>query len=315
MPDKTTPKFELLVDGSSMGAEVTKRLIAISVRQDLKMSDAIEVRMSNDDLAFTETDTFAEGKKLSIKLGYMDTDLVLVGTGVIARRDCEFPERGPSIVSVVAYDSEFKLKQGTKTRTFLDVKDSDVVSQLVSDAGLTADVDATTVTYPYLFQVAQTDLAFIRERAFRLGYVVMVDRENAKLSFKKPATSDAALVKLTWGLDLLHFRPRFSTSDQVSKVKVQGWDMKSKSSVNGEAQKSDLHSDMSGKVTGASRAESIYGERTVQYTPGVTTADEANQIAKAYLNQLLHTYAEGQGSCQGANKIAPGVVVEIAGVG
>jgi phage protein D len=305
------------VDGAPVPPEALQGLIALSCRQDLSMADTVEVRLSNKDLRWTEGDTFAEGKKLSVKLGYVETDIQVVATGEIVRRECEFPERGPAVITIVALDKEFRLKHGKKNRTFKDQKDSDVVKKLAGEAGLSADVEDTQVTHKYLFQANQTNLEFIKERARRLGYVVQIDREGAKLSFKKPKTGDAKVQMLKWGVDLLSYRPRYSLDEMFAEVKVRAWDMTQKKEIKAQATPSgDVINKMGLSRLGSDLAKKSSGKIEVLYpeTP-VFTQDEATQMAKSYANSLLHNYAEGEASSQGSNKIVPGSVVEIEGCG
>lgn len=315
MTVKLTPKYELLVDGAAVDPAVVEKVLTISVRQDLALADMVEVRLSNDDLFVSDGDVFTEGKELTVKLGYVETNLVTVATGTITRRECEFPRRGPAIATVVAYDKRFVLKHGHKTRAWKDVKDSDAVQAIASEAGLSADVDTTPVKHDYIFQPAQTDLAFVSERACLLGWVVRLDRENKKLAFKKPTRGNAAGVKLSWGENLFSFRPRFSTNEQLSEVTVRGWDMKAKKEVKGTATASDLDAKMGTGTTGTARAQSRYGSRSVLVTAAVATEDEAKAMANAYINHAFHSFARGHGWSQGENALAPGAVIEIDGVG
>lgn len=317
MPDRNTPKYELSVEGSPIPPEALESVIAITCRQDLTMADTVEVKLSNGDLHWTEGDLFAEGKKLSVKLGYNETDIQLIATGEIVRRECEFPERGPAVLNVVALDKEFRLKHGKKSRSFKDVKDSDVVSQLCGDAGLSADVDDTQVTHKYLFQVNQTNLEFIRERARRLGYIVQVDRENAKLAFKKPKVGDPKVVTLTWGRDLLMFRPRFSIDEQGVETSVRAYDLTQKKAIVAKsAPKKAVSSMMGVSRLGDDLARKKFAKRDVLYPQmPVISTQEAQQMADAYQNAILQRYVQGEGSCLGTNTLVPGVVIEVAGCG
>ena len=51
--------------------------------------------------------------------------------------------------------------------------DSDIARRVAEGLGLTADVGHER-TYPYVAQCNQTDLEFLRERAQRIGYEVIV---------------------------------------------------------------------------------------------------------------------------------------------
>lgn len=317
MAPKLTPKYELTIDGSPAPAEVVQSLISITVRLDAELSDAIEVRLRNEDLEWSDGDTLAEGTKVSVKLGYVESDAFdTLASGTVVRRECEFPERGGSTITVVAYDSKQQLKQGKKSKTWTNVKHSDVVSQLCQANGLEAEVDDTQDTVPYLFQIAQTDLAFIRQLASFNGFEVHVDEKGTKLSFKKPTTGDSSDATLTWGEDLLSFRPRFSIHGQLQATTVRGWDPAQKQAVVGKATTSDLQSAMSSLHVGADLAKQDLGERDHGITTRpATSTDEATAMARAAINSAMQNFAEAEGSCQGNPKLSPGCVLDIENVG
>lgn len=314
--NKLTPKFELLVAGSAADPALLESIILIRVQQHLELADSIELRLSNDSLEWTEGDMLKEGVELTIKLGYEETDLVAVAKGEIVRRDCEFPERGPAVVTVVAYDREHRLKRGVYNRVFNDMKVSEVVSQMASDAGLTADVQDTSVQHPFIFQCVQNDLAFIREQAMLHGFVVDIDRENAKLSFKPADTGQSSIATLKWGDNLLAFSYRSSTDEQVTKVTVRGWDMVAKESVDGSADKAKAQFVMGASDLGTDLAKKVYGDREVLFANlPVTSAAEAQAQADARMNAFTMRYCQGEASCQGTPEIDAGSVVTVDGCG
>lgn len=348
-PEKLTPTFELLVDGSPADAAIVESIITVRVAQHLEQADTIEVRLSNNDLAWTDGETFVEGTKLGIKLGYLETGTEQICEGEIVRRDCVFPGRGagvdrftpkpgggfahqshvianapgPAVVTLVAIDREHRLKRGVHNRTFVDMKDSEIVSKLAGEAGLSADVEDSKVKHRYVFQSAQTNLSFIRERAMLLNFQVDVDLKNSKISFKsvhKNATAPGPdKGTYTWGENLLSFSPRLSTEQQVSKVVVKGWSMEQKAGLMGSSAVDKVAYTMgsdSDFTKGAKVAEKTYKSREVLYTRRpVHEQAEAEAMAIAYLNRLGMTYAEGQASFAGDPSVDAGTCVTIDGVG
>lgn len=318
-----TPKIELLIDGSPADAAIVESIMSVRVHQHLEFADAIEVKLSNDDLAWTDGEALTEGKKLAVKMGYMETEAVQVCAGEIVRRDCEFPTYGPSVVTVVALDREHRLKRGRLSRTFVDMKDSEIVAQIAGDAGLTADVEDSKVKHRYVFQCAQTNLSFIRERAMLLNYEVDVDRENKTISFKskcKPSESFSEDAKgdLHWGENLLRFSPRISTEQQVSKVVVKGWSMEKKETIEGTASSTDIGYKMggSGFALGSKVATDHYGAREVLYEHRpMHEQAEADGMAKAFLNKLSMSYTEGEAVVMGDPSIEAGKSLSVSGVG
>ena len=76
-----------------------------------------------------------------------------------------FPEGQSPEIRVLAEDRFQDLRMTRRTRTFSDVTDSDVITQIANDHGLSPSVSVNGPTYKVLAQVNQSDLAFVRERA------------------------------------------------------------------------------------------------------------------------------------------------------
>ncbi|MBL4847710.1 MAG: phage late control D family protein [Planctomycetes bacterium] len=315
MASEHTPKFELLVNGAAAPSALVESVITLRAHQDLDMSDCLELRLSNPSLDWTESDALAEGTTIKVKLGYEETSIGLAFQGTIVRRDCQFPVRGPAIVTVVAYDKEHQLKHGRHNKAWLDMKDSAIASAIAGAAGLSGDVKDSKVVQRYVVQHDQTHLGFLRERARRLGYEVHVDRENKKLYFGPP-TAKAALCTITWEVDLFSFSPRMSTAGQATKVQVRGWDMTKKVKIFAEAASKKASVQLNGSDLGAKLAEKAHGSRVVLYpgTPLFETG-EADALVLARLDNLASKYSQANGTCQGNFKIEPGKVLDIQGVG
>ena len=71
---------------------------------------------------------------------------------------------------------------------FVGLKDSDIASQIASEANLEVDAVDSKVTHDYVIQANQTDLEFLRERAGRIQYEVFVSDKT--LHFR-PVQNDA----------------------------------------------------------------------------------------------------------------------------
>ena len=93
----------------------------------------------------------------------------------------------------MALDKSHRLGRGSRVKTYLTMTYSDVVSSLVSAAGLTASTDSSELTFDYLLQVS-SDLEFLNEMASRSGFDWWVD--DTTLNFKKPPSGSTVELKL-----------------------------------------------------------------------------------------------------------------------
>ena len=133
---------------------------------------------------------------------------------------------GPSRLVVAGFDKGQSFNKGTDTKTYKDVKDSDLAQQIAQRNGLQADVEDSKVVDDYVLQNNVTDYDFLMQRAALAGYRFMVD--DKKLTFKTPQVDGDSVATLTWMQNIGRFVQEVNTFDQVSKVTPTGWDSKQK---------------------------------------------------------------------------------------
>jgi phage protein D len=210
------------------------------------------------------------------------------------------------------YDKSHRLFRESKSKAFLNIKDSDLATQFAGGAGLSAQVDATSTVYDHLYQDNQTDLAFLMQRAWRIGYECFVD--DGKLYFRKPPISGTT-VTLSWGEDLISFYPSMTLAEQVDSVEVKGWDPKTLQAILGKAQKGTLYPKNGDNKDGAKWASSFgTGKHTFVDIPVVSQA-EANKIAEARLNELSGAFVEAEGTAIRRPDIKAGQFVKLEDLG
>ncbi|HEY7546662.1 MAG TPA: contractile injection system protein, VgrG/Pvc8 family, partial [Blastocatellia bacterium] len=256
---------------------------------------------------------FALGNTVEIKMGYRD-NLESLMIGEITSLEPEFiSTRLPGLI-VRGYDRRHRLLRGRKTRTFLQQKDSDIAAQIASEAGLTAQTEDSQVVHEYLLQANQSDLDFLRERARRIRYEVIV--EDKTLIFRPTANAESETLTLTMDDDLLEFRPRLSSYGQVSEVTARSWNPKDKKELIGQAKAGDEVSKMGGQASGAEIAESAFGAAVELITERPAAAQaEADEQAKSRFNELLLNLVTGEGVSRGRTDLRSGKVIKIEGVG
>jgi len=256
---------------------------------------------------------FSIGNVVEIKLGYVDNVETLL-IGEITALEPEFAmDRRPRL-TVRGYDRRHRLLRGRKTRTFVQQKDSDIASQIAKEAGLTAQSKDSETVHDYVLQANQNDLDFLCQRASRIQYEVVV--EDKTLFFRPVGNAQSEVLTISMDDDLIEFSPRLSSAGQATEVSVLGWIPKDKEDLVGQSKKGDEVSTMGGQSSGAALAEKAFGaavELLGAYP--VATQAEADQLAKARLNQLALELISGEGVCYGRTDLRSGKVIKIEGVG
>jgi phage protein D len=217
------------------------------------------------------------------------------------------------MLTIRGYDRRHRLLRGRKTRSFVQIKDSDIASQIASEAGLGARAVDTGVQLDYVLQHNQTDMDFLQDRARRIGYEVAI--EDKTLLFRPFQNDKSETLTLKPGQDLLEFYPRLTTLSQVGEVSVRGWSPKDKQVIVGTAAAGSETGAM-GDSSGPSAANRAFGKTSAaSVNRPVFSRAEADKMAQGQLNAIALDYIDGEGLCIGRTDLRAGAVIAIEDLG
>jgi hypothetical protein len=312
--DFIAPSFKIKVGGSNIVAANDMVIAGISVDTSLDKADSFCFTVTNAfnmvKKEFEWLDQYLTiGKEIQIDMGYKDA-LGTVFNGYITSVRYELTSWDQTCVVVSGMDYSFKLMKGIKSKVFSKVKDSDVASQVISGAGLTAKVDATTVVHDIVQQVGSTDYQFLNWLAERNGYEFFVSGKN--VHFRKMHDNKNPVVTLTWGQNLTSLYKEDDLNDQAGVVKVRSWDYKTKQALTGQA--STLSKVDSGK-DGKTVLGSLLGTVEDNYYSEARTLEQANIEANAIQTRMAMKLVSGEATCIGIPQIRAGNYVKLAGLG
>ena len=160
-------------------------------------------------------------------------------------------------------------------------------------------------------------MEFLRSRAQRIGYQVY--SYNGTLYFRKGTwTQSGAAPELTWGTNLLSFRPRMTAVQQHDKASAYGWDPKTKATITSTVTAPSSTSNQGGITSaGGNTAKSKFGgsaEAIITDQP-VSSVDEAKSLAQALEDAISSEHVQAEGVCLGNPAILAGTLVDIKKVG
>jgi len=199
----------LVIEVSSDGKVIDESYAIVSVdihREINKVGTAqisffLENEEEDNTFGLSANKEFDPGKTIEIKLGY-DSESGSVFKGIILNH-CVKARPGKGILLEISCSEEsVKMTLGRKNKYFKDQEDSAIISGIISDSGLQANVDSTTYQHKQLIQYHATNWDFILTRAEQNGLLVYM--EDSKLCVKEPEFSTTDL-ELTYGLDVISF--------------------------------------------------------------------------------------------------------------
>jgi len=299
MSEPGTPGFELTIKGETYTQE-GGQVLALTVENHVDMVGMLTARLSLGEHQGNPHWEF--GDAVSCRIGEASEPQF---EGEITSMDPSFSGERLFTIVLRAMDKTHRLTRGRVTRTFEDQKDSDVVSSVGAEAGLSVEAEDTGEIFPYIIQRNESNLAFLKRLAARNNYQLHV--AGGKLQFKKAQFSDAGMT-LTMGENVLSLRTAFNTSDQVQEVVVRGWSVADKAEIVGTANSSHVDAIGSGKL--GMDVASAFGNATAYITDvPVSSQAAADAVARAEINRLARQFARGHCKVQGTHEIVPGGMV------
>jgi phage protein D len=254
-------------------------------------------------------------------LGYVDA-LTYQFEGEVTQLNPTFPESGTPTIEIEGRTRLHWLQGDKKTRTYRNVTDKQVVEKIAQDAGLSPQAEDPGTQYDYVMQCNQTDLEFLKQRAARIRYEVLVC--DKALIFRKPQEADPKIYTFVWGpltnpaddvLPLKSFSPVMSTANQPSKVTVRGYDPKSKGVFEGKAGVGDEQAKMGSQTGSQIVTRSFRSREYVHVNIPVASQAEADEHAKAIFNDRAMQFLTGKASTIGVPDLRSGQPVELQGIG
>jgi phage protein D len=253
------------------------------------------------------------GKDFIVQMGPPDQALP-VFKGRITGLEAEYPYQGASELLVLAEDKLQALRMTRRTRTFEDMSDDDVITQIANEHSLTPHLTLSGPTHKVLAQVNQSDLAFIRDRARSLNAEVWVDDTDLYVMARTDRTGDT--VDLEYRLNLQSFSVRADLAHQCTEVGVAGWDVAAKDGIEETAESSTISAELGSDAGGGAILQEAFGERKERVVHTVPlTSDEARNLAQARYRERARRFLTGAGIADGDPKLRAGTTVNLTGLG
>lgn len=265
--------------------------------------------VSQSDFEISNTETFIPGKLVEISAGY-ESDSNVLFKGIITKHELQL-RAGKSFLVIECRDKAAKMTTSRKNAFYSDKTDSEVIETLIGNAGLEKDVDATSETLAELVQYDVSDWDFLLIRAEINGLLVTVS--DGKVSVKKPEFSASALLKLTYGIDLIDFNAVMSAEHQVKAVGGYAWDYSKQKVIQNKS--TTPKNPGQGNVSFNNLSEAIGpGEYRLQTSGSLSEGQIQSWVDSKHERSALAGF-KCRFKFQGSEKATVGSMIEIAGMG
>ena len=314
MPREVTvaSQFYLWRNGQPVPHKLMAQLVEATVEQHAYLPHMITLRFQDPQLELLDSDTFDLGDTVTASAKTSEGKIVSLFDGEVTALEPEFAKGMLATYVVRGYDQTHRLFRQVKSCAFVNQKDSDIARKIAQGVGLTAEVDDTRLVYDHVFQDNQSDLAFLQERAWRIGFECFVMGDA--LLFRRPQNAESG-VTLAWGEDLVAFYPRLTVAEQVDEVVVRGWNEGEQKAIVGRAENGRLYPRTQSYQNGAEAAKPFgRGKKVIVNQPVVSQA-EANILAQARLDEVSGAFLQAEGEAFRRPDILAGRVVVLKNLG
>lgn len=304
--------FDIKTNGSAIpdamdvqSIEVEKGVNRISMAKIV----IIDGSPADETFSVSSSSTFVPGNTVTIEAGY-DSKNETIFTGIITKQSIRIHGAEGSVLVVECRDEAVKMIVGRKSLTYSKKKDSDIMSTIIGNYGLSADVSATTTEWPEQVQYYATDWDFLLARAETNGMIVTT--LNGKVSVFPPDNDTSSVLEIAYGNNLLEFNASLNSVTQLGSAKATSWDFTQQQTTSGEASSSyagpgNLSSKKLSEVVGLSDYE-------LQSTAPIQESDLTNW-SKAALVKSAYAKIQGDVKFQGSNLVDPAKYITLAGLG
>jgi phage protein D len=249
------------------------------------------------------------GKALRVGMGPSTAQVDLFDGKVSALELSLDAGRAPEL-SCLAEDSLMDLRMTRRFKTYEQLSDADLVQQIAAQHGLGAQADVDGPTYAMVQQWNQSDLAFLRERARRLGADVWVAQGTLHMATRD--RRQGPRLTLIQGNTLLQVTLSADLAHQRSEVKVGGYDDERAEAIDEDASATVVAAEAQGHAHGIDVLQRAFGERPSHRVRDVPLkGEEGRALAKAALLARARRFVRAVGIADGNTELRVGTVLKL----
>jgi phage protein D len=310
------------VDGVPLDGAAETALVRVAVDDHLLLPDTFELTFQETaEMTVAEAAHMRVGSAVKVSTSAVgDGTTSLLMSGEVTALEGVYREGRAPLLVARGYDHAHRLFRGRSSASFQNVKYSDIARTIASQVGLDAGtIDDSGRVHDHVGQTGQTDWEFLKGLAREVGFEVAV--VEAKLEFRRPREaaeapeggdfSSSDPLQLVFGQDLLDFRPRVTSSGQVSRVEVRGWDPATKQAIVGTAQARSTAAQLADDPASLAGR---FGNPVLVVEGGFPSQAEADRAAEALAEQVGSAFAEATGIARGNPRVKAGAAVSVSHV-
>lgn len=197
------------------------------------------------------------GKTIKVSIG-PPSQQRFVFDGLISAMEIQYDEGEEPEFCLYAEDKLMHMRMTRRARTYTDMSDADIATELANEHGLVPNVDVEGPTYDLIQQANMSDLAFLRERARLLQAEIWVEGDDFYMQTRD--RREATSVTLTRGTDLISVKACADLAHQRTSVRVCSYDANAREVIDEVAEEDALDSEITNGKSGVAILKTAMGD-------------------------------------------------------
>lgn len=309
-----TLRFTIKINGSVIKDYYP--VVRIHIHHEINRISTAEIvviggTIESEDLPISNGIDFFPGNTIEIQAGYIENNEETIFKGIIIKQAVRLePDSGFNLVVYCKHKAVLMTFNRTE-KTFENTTDSDIMSGIIGNYGITAAIDKTNIQQEITYQKSATDWDFILSRAEFYGYVTILDEQDIRIG--KPVFDGEPLLQITAGDSIISFQAELDAEKQPASLKASAWDPDHQQPISSNAAEPSVN--VQGNTDAKNLSEKLKQSELFISSVIPMAQEELKAWADGKLLMMRMNSIKGYVTFMGNADVKVGKLVELAGVG
>jgi len=287
----------------------------INVYHSINQISYAELSITGEDPSSTlpsqDGTTFNPGNTIIISIAYDSNAEVTIFDGLIVQQGIELANKSALKINLLCKHKLVTATYNRQEEEYHDKTDSSIIKSILTEYGVTASVDSTSITYEVLIQKLATDWDFVCSRAQHNGFLITMD--GTSVNVKKPVFSSSSVLTVGFGISILSFKGEVSAERQPPTLDASGWDIKTMALIKSSATEPTINSQ--GNLTPKTLSSKLSQKALSLLSNTLMTTADLKAWADGTLLKLRLAAIKGEVTYIGNSVVKTGNIITLEGVG